>query len=154
MTAKLRCKNAPPVHFMQGEEDTCVFSSLASAFYSTGLQDLVRVSIVLHEKSQRHAGGIHHPNAAKQIVTKHVKWLTTQWLPKTFNWENDMNDYMFVLGVIQDTTNTCQHAVTIFRKWIFDSNEPFALPLSQEMLDCCTWDMEDGNIHDHSSFVS
>jgi len=64
-----------------------------------------------------------------------------------------MNDYMFVLGVIQDTTNTCQHAVTIFRKWIFDSNEPFALPLSQEMLDCCTWDMEDGNIRDHSSFV-
>jgi len=65
-----------------------------------------------------------------------------------------MNDYMFVLGVIRDTTNTCQHAVTIFRKWIYDSNEPFALPLSQESLDCCTWDIKDGENIDLSSFVN
>ena len=45
-----------------------------------------------------------------------------------------MNDYMFVVGVIQDSTNSCQHAVTIFYNWIYDSNEPFALPLSQEVL--------------------
>ena len=64
-----------------------------------------------------------------------------------------MNDYMFVVGVIKDSTNSCQHAVTIFRNWIYDSNEPFALPLSQESLDCCTWDIKDGVIRDHSTFV-
>jgi hypothetical protein len=66
-----------------------------------------------------------------------------------------MNDYMFVVGVIKDSTNSCQHAVTIFCNWIYDSNEPFALPLSQESLDCCTcWDVKDGVIRGHSFFVS
>ena len=65
-----------------------------------------------------------------------------------------MNDYMFVVGVIKDSTNSCQHAVTIFRNWIYDSNEPFALPLTQESLDCCTWDVQDGVIREQSSFVS
>jgi hypothetical protein len=150
---QLRCENAPPVHFMQGEIDSCVFSSLASAFHSTGLHDLVKVSIILQDRSQHQAGGVFCLQAAKDLVTKNVKWLQPKQLTKAFDWENDMNNYMFVLGVIQDTTNTCQHAVTIFRNWIFDSNEPFALPLSQESLDCCTWDMKDGEIHDHSSFV-
>jgi hypothetical protein len=62
---------------------------------------------------------------------------------------------MFVVGVIKDSTNSCQHhAVTIFHNWIYDSNEPFALPLSRESLDCCTWYIKDGVIHEHSSFVS
>ena len=65
-----------------------------------------------------------------------------------------MNDYMFVVGKIKDSTNCSQHAVTIFRNWIYDSNEPFALPLSQQSLDCCTWDIQDGVVVAQSSFVS
>jgi hypothetical protein len=114
----------------------------------------VKVSIILQNKSNRLSGGTKCLDVAMRIVTENVKWLQPKRLPKTFNWENDINDYMFVLGVIQDSTNCCQHAVTIFRNWIYDSNEPFALPLSQESLDCCTWDMKDGVIHEHSSFVS
>jgi hypothetical protein len=64
-----------------------------------------------------------------------------------------MNDYMFVVGRIKDSTGACQHAVTIFRNWIYDSNEPFALPLSKESLDCCTWDIKDGVTVAQSSFV-
>ena len=90
---------------------------------------------------------------AKDIVAQNVKWLQPKRLAKTFNWENDMNDYMFVVGVILDSTNSCQHAVTIFRNWIYDSNEPYTLPLRQESLDCCTWDIKDGVIHEASSFV-
>jgi hypothetical protein len=37
----LRCDNAPPVKFMQGENDSFVFSSLASAFHQTGIPDLL-----------------------------------------------------------------------------------------------------------------
>jgi hypothetical protein len=65
-----------------------------------------------------------------------------------------MTDYMFVVGVIKDSTNCCQHAVTIFRNWIYDSNEPFALPLSKQSLDLCTWEIRDGAIDQTSSFVS
>jgi hypothetical protein len=37
---------------------------------------------------------------------------------------------------------------------IFDSNEPFALPLNQESLDCCTWEVCDGDVKHKSKFVS
>jgi hypothetical protein len=61
---------------------------------------------------------------------------------------------MFVVGVINDSTNCCQHAVTIFRNWIYDSNEPFALPLCKESLDLCTWEVKNGAIDQTSFFVS
>ena len=150
---KLRCEKAPPVKFMQGQIDRCVFSSLASAFDHTAIPDLVRVAGILQDKSNRLSGGGRCVHMDMHIVTENVKWLQPKRLPKTFNWENDINDYMFVVGVIQDSTNSCQHAVTIFRNWIYDSNEPFALPLSKESLDCCTWDIKDGVIDDASLFV-
>jgi hypothetical protein len=154
MFPELRCKNAPPVKFMQGEIDTCVFSSLASAFHQTLIPDLVSVANMLQTKSYRHCGGTKSLTEAKNIVTENVKWLQPNRLPKTFNWEDDINDYMFVVGVIKDNTNSCQHAITIFRNWIYDSNEPFALPLSKESLDCCTWEIKDGEIKNASLFVS
>ena len=36
---------------------------------------------------------------------------------------------------------------SVQHNWIFDSNEPFALGLSRESLDCCTWYIKDGVIH-------
>jgi hypothetical protein len=149
----LRCQQAPPINFMQGNEDTCVYSSLASAFDKTAIPDLMRVAKILNEKSSKLSGGVNCLRMVKDIVAQNVKWLQPKRLRKTFNWENDMNDYMFVVGVIMDSTNSCQHAVTIFRNWIYDSNEPYALPLRQESLDCCTWDIKDGVIHEASSFV-
>ena len=105
---KLRCEEAPPVMFMQGEVNSCVFSSLVSAFGNTAIPNLMRVAKILHDKSKRLC---ERPNCllmAKDIVTEHVKWLQPKRLPKSFNWENDMNDYMFVVGVIQVSTNSCQ----------------------------------------------
>jgi hypothetical protein len=37
----LRCDKAPPFKFMQGENGSCVFSSLASAFHQTGIPGLL-----------------------------------------------------------------------------------------------------------------
>ena len=75
-------------------------------------------------------------------------------MKKTFQWETDINEYMFFVGVMMDSTGSCQHAVTIFCNWIYDSNEPFALPLSKESLDCCTWTVKDGAVQEASLFVS
>ena len=50
---QLRCEKAPSVKFMQGEVDSCVFSSLASAFHQTAIPDLVRVAFILHEQVQQ-----------------------------------------------------------------------------------------------------
>jgi len=149
----LRCEDAPPVKFMQGEVDSCVFSSLASAFGSTAIPPLVQLANILYVKSKRLCEKPNVLGEAKGIVCKQCPWLQSKKLRRTFNWENDMNDYMFVLGRIKDSTGACQHAVTIFRNWIYDSNEPFAFPLSQESLDFCTWDIKDGEILATSTFV-
>ena len=108
----------PPVKFMQGQIGRCVFSSLTSAFDHTTIPDLVRVAKILQDKSNMLSGGSKCLNVAMHIVAENVKWLQPKRLPKTFNWENDMNNYMFDVGVIQDSTNSCQHAVTIFCNWI------------------------------------
>jgi hypothetical protein len=54
---------------------------------------------------------------------------------------------------MKDSTGSCQHAVTIFQNWIYDSNEPFALPLCRESLDICTWIITDEKVEDDSTFV-
>jgi hypothetical protein len=124
MIPSLRCADAPPVHYMQGDIDRCVFSSLASAFHQTGITDLVRVSSILQDKSNSLSGGTECINDAMRIVEKNVKWLQPRKMPKNFEWKNDINNYMFVVGVIKDSTGSCQHAVTIFRNWVYNSNEP------------------------------
>ena len=149
----LRCEKAPRINYMQGEIDSCVFSSLASAFHQTSIPDLVRAASILQQKTKKHSGGTKCLAMAKDIVVQNVKWLQPKRLPKNFNWEKDVNDYMFVVGVILDSTNCQQHAITIFQKWIYDSNEPFALPLCKGSLDCCSWDIRNGNVHGASSFV-
>jgi hypothetical protein len=150
----LRCEKAPRINYMQGEIDSCVLSSLASAFHQTSIPDLVRTASILQQKTKKHSGGTKCLAMAKDIVVQNVKWLQPKRLPNNFNWEDDINDYMFVVGAIKDSTNCCQHAVTIFWNWIYDSNEPFALPLSKQSLDCCTWDIKDGAIDHASLFVS
>jgi hypothetical protein len=149
----LRCEKAPCIKYMQGQIDSCVLSSLASALDHTSIPDLVRVASILHQKSNIQSGGTKCLHTAKDIVVQNVKWLQPKRLPYNFKWEKDMNDYMFVVRVIHDSTNCQQHAVTIFRKWIFDSNEPFALPLCKASLDCCSFDIRDGKVHGTSSFV-
>jgi hypothetical protein len=150
---KMKCDGAPAIKYRQGEVDSCVFSSLASAFYHTQIPELVKVANILQCNIVRLSGGANCLEMAREFVDKNVNWLQARKLPKTFNWETDINDYMFVVGVIQDSTNACQHAVTIFHNWIFDSNESFALPLNKESLDCCTWDIKDGVINEPSMFV-
>jgi hypothetical protein len=139
---------------MQGEIDTCVFNSLASAFHQTSIPDQVRVVNILETKSKSHCGGTKSLTEARNIVTENVKWLQVRRRPLIFKWEDDIKDNMLFVGVIKDNTNSCQHAITIFNNWIYDSNEPFALPLSKESLDCCTWEIKDGEIKHAPLFVS
>ena len=61
---------------------------------------------------------------------------------------------MFVVGMLKDSGNSQQNAVTIVHNWNFDSNEPFALPLTKTNLDICTWEVKDGNRINDSYFVS
>jgi hypothetical protein len=105
-------------------------------------------------KSNIFGGGVQSLLKAKQIVEEYARWLQPKKLTNTFNWEEDITRNMFVVGVLKDSGNSQQHAVTIFRNWIFDSNEPFALPLTKKNLDICTWEVKDDNVIKDSLFVS
>jgi hypothetical protein len=107
---------------MQGENDSCVFSSLASAFHQTGIPDLLLAANCLQHKSHRLSGGTNCLlRTAMEIMDGKVKWLQPKRMKEIFQWEKDIDEYMFVGGVMMDVTSSCQHAVTIFHNWIYDT---------------------------------
>ena len=139
--------------YQQGDHDTCVFSSLASALYYTGISRLKELANDLHQRSKKVSGGVHSLHLVKKIVKERASWLGCKKVKLTFNWEKDLDVNMISVGVIHDSKGACQHAVTIFHKWVFESNEKVALPLCQESLDCCTWEVKDGKVTRYSTFV-
>ena len=56
---------------------------------------------------------------------------------KKVKWDEDIKQFDLFLGVLKGSDGQVNHAVGIFNNWIFDSNEDFAIPLSQEGLDYC-----------------
>jgi hypothetical protein len=69
---------------MQGENDSCVFSSLASAFHQTGIPDLLLAANCLQRKSHGLTGGTNCLSAAMEIVDQKVKWLQPKRMKKSF----------------------------------------------------------------------
>ena len=50
----LQHANAPEIKYQQGDHDTCVFSSLASALYYTGISNLKELANELHQRSKKY----------------------------------------------------------------------------------------------------
>ena len=73
--------------FMQGAFDTCILSSLASAFHHTGIPQLWWVAKLLHDQALKNfSGGIRgHLFIAKQIIEKEVIWLQPKRIPNNFD---------------------------------------------------------------------
>ena len=65
-------------------------------------------------------------------------WIVISQIDKRFNWRTDLRENELVLGVLFASDNSCSHAVTIHGNFIYDANEPVALPLTDEALDYCT----------------
>ena len=150
----LRCEGAPEIKYQQGNKDNCVFCSFGSALYCTKIPTLVTTANILVQISNKFGGGVQSLSKARAIIQEHARWIQVKRLKNTFDWEKDITRNMFVVGVLKDSRNSQQHAITIFRNWIFDSNEPFALPLTKTNLDICTWEVKDDNTINDSYFVS
>ena len=132
-------QTGPAVKYRQNlEERYCLVYSFASALDHIGLHQIASETY----------------QAADQVVEKHntfhlfteymkskSKQLFMQKLKKT-KWnilENGEKDLAIVS--IKSRDGKEDHCVTLYGKWIFDSNFPKALPLCQEALDlCCSSD--------------
>jgi hypothetical protein len=113
----------------------------------------VETANILVQLSNKFGGGVQSLWKAREIIQKHAKWIQVKKIKDNFDWEKDITRNMFVFGVLKDNQNSQQHAITIFRNWIFDSNEPFALPLSKTNLDICMWEVKEDNTVNDSHFV-
>ena len=142
-TPSLNVPNAPLVKFQQGVFDTCVYSSLASALFHTGLrQAAYHIQRVARKDSGCAPTKLLH-RLHERIRATEAKFLVIERMSDTFDWKTDLKDNVIFVGAIQGSDGNAQHAVTLFQGWIFDSNEKTAIPLCKEGLDFCTQSEEE-----------
>ena len=67
MFPELKCENAPEMQYRQ-EGNSCVMSSLASAFHFTGIEELKVVAHILHTRTKQLASSGLAMSEAKNIV--------------------------------------------------------------------------------------
>ena len=134
-------ENAPGMKYAQAEgERACLPYLIASALHYAGARQLAsEVKRMPYIITKRY-----------NVLTYFIGMLRNHAKPLFFkelianNWnilENVDNDMVVVL--LQGSDQKEDQCVTLFGKWIFDSNLKSALPLSKESLDlCCS---SDGN---------
>lgn len=138
--------NAPTVLHQQGVYNTCVFSSFASALAFAGATDAAKT---IQHNAQKHQGTNSmnvYKNLCLTVRKTNVNYLEQHKLPPLFDWWTDLKHNMLVVGSLQGSDGSVHHAVTLFRGWIFDSNEATAIPLSKARLDFCTKTEEESRV--------
>jgi hypothetical protein len=130
--------NAPAVRFPQGKHDTCIYSSFASALHFCGARSaanhIKHVAVRDSGSDPRTVFG----RLAVQVTTTTVRFLQQRRIPSSFNFRNDLDESMILVGSLVASDGSVNHAVTITGGWVFDSNEDVAFPLTKEALDVCT----------------
>ena len=131
---RLQVENAPAVKYFQGSRDLCVFFSVASVLHYIGFEEEAKMLARLGEEKE---GGTEQLAELNSFISKTLpKWVQVKKINRGFDW-TDMDDVSFAVIVLETTSGARNHAVSIFRGMIFDSNEHEAILLSKEGLNCC-----------------
>ena len=56
---------------------------------------------------------------------------------KDFDWQIDLEQFDIFFGGLVGTDGIANHAVVIYKNWIFDAKEKIAIPLCRDGLDYC-----------------
>ena len=138
--------NAPTVKFQQGDSDTCVVSSLASALYEKGLR--IESDVLNRKATFIYKRGTPMKDLMTALQSVLPVGMVPAWIKDTFNHRLHLHASDVFVGQMQAKDGSSTHAVSIFNNWIFDSNEKRAIPLCDEGLDvCCSTD------EDYSQFL-
>ena len=132
-------EGAPDIKFRQKEgERTCLSYSFASALHHVGAK---QIASEVHSMSKKISEKCDTLKLFVELLQKHSTPLNFKNL-KANQWnifENKDEDLVVVL--LQGSDGKEDHCVTLYRKWIFNSNFTNALPLSKDSLDlCCSSD--------------
>jgi hypothetical protein len=147
-------EGAPQVRFPQGNHDTCIYSSFASALHflgATAAANQIQNAAITDSGSDPATvlGSL-----AKRVIQTELRFLQQRRIPKTFNFISDLDESMILIGSLVASDGSVNHAITITRGWVFDSNEYYAFPLTKEALDVCTQSEEEATLSGSKSTFS
>ncbi len=132
----------PKIKYRQGNQDTCVFNSMASALWFIGKTVAANALYCLGAGTQN-LSGPQMLDALLKAMKEHAPEIARaeKWKPKslklaTYDPVKNTSPHPTLLQLLGKDGGT-QHAVTTVDNWIFDSVEERALPLTQENLSHC-----------------
>jgi hypothetical protein len=141
-------QNVPPhlivnvrVQYQQGEDKTCLLTSLASAFHHVGQKHtgLVLASIAKETENlpadEQLSAAISAVKEHDMVYKKYEYWKKTKALSR-HDLFRDSNDNPKLI-VLRGCDGGVQHAISVVGNVIFDSNRKEGLVLSKESLDWC-----------------
>ena len=149
--------DGPKIKYIQGNLMACSFFSLASALHAIGdfkMENIIRNN---YEENigEDQKSALSYLNEVMRGTkgycdSKGVKY----YVP--YNMKGDQLSYLWLVNNISDELKLVRirlsHVVTIWRRWIFDSNLKFAIPLERKWLLWCSNQDEDSmNIIDKVS---
>jgi len=130
------------IKFKQNQQDTCVYSSFASALWCIGMHDLATTL------AGRCTEKLHSPRILQHLAhDMNGHWLQSVKIKNAgtmFNLLDEDLEHTIAVVVIRASDGQCSHAITVHDGLVFDSNEDFAIPLTQANLDyiCSTNEQE------------
>ena len=149
--------SAPTLFYQQGNHNSYIITFLESSLHYMGdeyaskyiIKRMQRSLLEIHSKCQMHfchdiLMGHHREKNEKIINYRIEKWHTSM----PYNILRYESTYPTVC-LLLDTWNRTDHCITIWGKWIFDSNLKVALPLTQ----VCLNDIYCGNETDETGSV-
>jgi hypothetical protein len=122
------------IKFKQHQQETCVYSSFASALWCIGMHDLATAL------AARATENIHSHRILRRLADDmNGHWLQSvkikQNAERMFNLLDKDLEHTIAVAVIRASDGQCSHAITVHDGLIFDGNEDFAIPLTQANLD-------------------
>ena len=128
----------PVVKYQQGNDPTCVFSSVASAIHAFGDQKAAATLAAHTQTSIKHTDRMHYldQTVGKELNGWRVVGALTGDAAASFDCLTTRSPYPACIR-ISGTDGSASHCITTLGDWTFDSNETHALPLCQESLDRC-----------------
>ena len=129
----------PLLQYMQGNESTCLFMSVASALHYLHLEKSAKI---IADSAAEYAAsapkGRYNWDGLQSLMRKHCKQFQPFRLRGTKNFDilHETSEYPTVVQ-LEAEDGGIQHAITVVGRLIFDANCQRALPLTMKSLNYC-----------------
>ena len=147
-------KKAPILKYPQHNSPLCGICSLASALCFNNGDDLGDYLIRFRVQYYEHF--ISKDNTKKSSIMKFLKarcydkrreYIITHHAGRSITISSLNNDQIYfdvVAGLLNDTLSSKDHIVSFSQGWIFDSNLPYAIPITEDNLNWCCGKHQNG----------